>query len=88
MRLESIKERVGRDRPKSILLCRAYGISVLVSIALTIILFTAYPEASETALGVTIICWYGFGIPIWTVWKIILFIKSKSKNHYLYIKDV
>ena len=85
-RYELLKVKINQDKPKALLYNMIYGISVILAIIITMIMGTM--GIVENVFFFIVAMWYGIGIPVWIIWKIVLIIKSKGKNYYLYIKDI
>ena len=88
LRYDALKEKAEMEEPKEILICKLYGITVLLTFVGFVVSGIINPEISETALGIGTVIWAGFGVFIWPIWKIVLLVKSKRKNYYLNIKHI
>ena len=88
-RLDALKMKAHQNRPKAILYNYIYGLSVILSIIITLIMGVSglYTGSWENVM-VIVVSWYAIGIPVWIVWKIVLVIKSHSPDYYLNIKDI
>lgn len=77
-RYELLKDKVTREVPLNEKINGLYGITVLITFVFTMIL-TMTVEGEFPLLGKISILWSGFGVWIWPIWKIVLFIRSKGK---------
>lgn len=85
-RYDLLKVKIHQEKPKTNFYNFIYGISVILAIVITMIMGTM--GSVENAFFFIIVLWYGIGIPVWIIWKILLIIKSRGKKYYLYIKDI
>lgn len=85
-RMELLKIKVTQDKPKSILYNWIYAVTIICAIIITI-LMGSYNKM-DNWFFVVVVLWYGIGIPVWVVWKIILLFKKKSSNYYLNINKI
>ena len=86
-RYELLKTKVTRAIPISEKLSRIYGVTVLITFVVSMVMFSII-EGEVPLVGQIFIIWASFGIWIWPIWKIILFVKSKSKNYYKNLKNI
>lgn len=86
-RLRKLKNKVSIEPPKSNIYCTYYGISVIISIVLAT-MFDSLLMVNLKPLGIGIACWAGFGMWIWPIWRIVIAVRNRSKESYLYIKDI
>lgn len=82
-RYDALKAKSEQEKPKSIIINWIYGITVLIAMILAVAL-----SVENGAIYYVAMVWAGFGIYIWIIWKIVLFVKSKSKKYYLNIKHI
>lgn len=88
-RLNLLSVKVNQKKPRAILYNWIYGGTVALSVVITSILGTVTSiEGVWESIIVLLALWYGVGIPVWAIWKIILIVQSKSKNYYLNIKKI
>lgn len=89
-RCDMLKEKVSKKIPYSETLNKIYGITIIISVIINIIGIMV-EENTGILLGDMFIVpalWLFCGLYIWPIWKIILFIKSKSATYYKNIKDI
>lgn len=86
-RYDLLSAKVNTVPPKSELICKIYGYTVLVMFVVCMIDAMIATDEMST-IGLISILWAGFGCWIWPIWKIVQVIKSKSANHYKNIKKV
>lgn len=82
-RYDALKAKSEQEKPKSIIINWIYGITVLIAMIPAVTL-----SVENGAVYYAAMVWAGFGIYIWAIWKIVLFVKSKSKKYYLNIKHI
>lgn len=82
-RYEALKAKSEQEKPKSIIINWIYGITVLIAFIPAVTL-----SVENGAVYYIAMAWAGCGFYIWIIWKIVLFIKSKSKKYYLNIKHI
>jgi len=82
-RYDALKAKSEQEKPKSIIINWIYGITVLIAMIPAVAL-----SVENGAIYYVAMVWAGFGIYIWIIWKIVLFVKSKSKKYYLNIKHI
>lgn len=82
-RYNALKAKSEQEKPKSIIINWIYGITVLIAMILAVTL-----SVENGAIYYAAMVWAGFGIYIWVIWKIVLFVKSRSKKYYLNIKHI
>lgn len=82
-RYELLKVKVETPKPTSEKIINIYGISVLLTFMIYMIL-SEYKVSSGFLAGILIVCliWSGFGLWIWIIWKIVLSIKRKKGSYY------
>lgn len=85
-RLQSLREKANQKPTFGNLINWIYGGTVIFSIILTAIL--AGSGNTDSPFVVVAALWYGLGIPVWIVWRIILIVKTKQKSYYLNIKHI
>ncbi len=85
-RLQNLKEKANQKPTFGNLINWIFGGTIIFSIIMTVILGSS-GNADSPFIIVTGL-WYGLGIPIWIVWRIVLIIKSKQKSYYLNIKHI
>ena len=82
-RYDALKAKSEQEKPKSIIINWIYGITVLIAMIPAVTL-----SVENGAIYYAAMVWAGFGIYIWVIWKIVLFVKSRSKKYYLNIKHI
>lgn len=82
-RYDALKAKSEQEKPKSIIINWIYGITVLIAMISAVAL-----NMENGAIYYAAMVWAGFGIYIWVIWKIVLFVKSRSKKYYLNIKHI
>lgn len=82
-RYDALKAKAEQEKPKSIIINWIYGITVLIAMIPAVAL-----NVENGAVYYVAMVWAGFGIYIWVIWKIVLFVKSRSKKYYLNIKHI
>lgn len=88
-RLEMLKIKIDQEKPKNIMYNRIYGWTVVLSFFMVMLISSLVPNSDLSIfLNIILSLWFCIGIPVWIVWKIVLIIKSKSKDYYLNIKDI
>lgn len=85
-RLELLKIKVSQDKPKSIMINWIYGGTVLLSAIIVTVIESM--SQMDSPLIYILLCWYGFGVPIWIIWKIVLTVKKHQKSYYLNIDKI
>lgn len=86
-RYELLKEKILRKVPLSEIINCIYGITVLFAFIIVII-GSVLKDVSTSIFLMVSAGWAGFGIWIWTIWKVVLLIKSMGKNYYKNIKNI
>lgn len=84
-RYELLEEKVSRRKPLTETLNRIYGITVLITFFIAVIMSI---NEDDSILQWISFFWAGFGVWIWPIWKIVLVVKSKNENYYKNIKDI
>lgn len=88
-RLNLLSVKVNQKKPKSIMYNWIYGGTIILALLFTMIIGTiSKVDGVWEIIIVFLALWYGIGIPVWIVWKIILAVKSKSKDYYLNLKNI
>lgn len=82
-----LKNKVTKEIPLNEKIHSIYGITVLISLIVNVILLMSI-EGEAPLIGKICIIWCGFGVWVWPIWKIVLFIKSKGKDYYKNIKNI
>lgn len=85
-RYDLLLAKVSEKTPISEKIRIYYGITVLLTFVLAVVLLMLEPAASSF----TVICgvWSGFGVWICAIWKIVQVIRSRNKNYYKNIKYI
>lgn len=85
-RYDLLLAKVSEKTPISEKIRISYGITVLLTFVLAVVLLMLEPAASSF----TVICgvWSGFGVWICAIWKIVQVIRSRNKNYYKNIKYI
>lgn len=85
-RYDLLLAKVSEKTPISEKIRIYYGITVLLTFVLAVVLLMLEPVASSF----TVICgvWSGFGVWICAIWKIVQVIRSRNKNYYKNIKYI
>ena len=86
-RLDLLASKVNAVPPKSELICKIYGYTVLFTFIIGMVDGMSAAEEMST-VGLICILWAGFGFWIWPIWKLVQIIKSKSSSHYKNIKKI
>lgn len=80
-RYEVLRTKVLQKEPLSERLNLIYGITVLVTFVLGLIVEMVGMDGEITNFAWVCLIWAGFGVWIWPIWKIALHIRSRSKDY-------
>lgn len=86
-RYNLLKTKVNMEVPILEKTNKIYGVSILVTLFITIVLVMTL-DGEANFIGKFCIMWTGFGLFIWPVWKIIQIINSKRVGHYKNLKKI
>lgn len=86
VRLDQLKAKIYLPEPIGKMFIDLYESTLII--AFGILLYWLAMEKETTKFIEYVLMWFVSGIPIWIIWKFILFIKSTSKNYYLNIKSI
>lgn len=84
-RYEKLREKVNRKRPLSEVFCKLLGFVVLGSFIVFCIICM---YDSESIIGQYLCIIWMLGLPVWVVWRIVIFVKSMRKDYYKRLKDI
>lgn len=85
-RIEELRNKANQKQPHGSMANWIFGVSVILAIVVTGILGGTGNADSSFLMAVAI--WYGLGIPVWIVWRIVLVVQSRSKKFCLNIKHI
>lgn len=86
-RYKLLKQKVYTVPPKAEKYNLIYGITVLISFVIYMIGGLSGNLATNPVV-IAFAVWGSFGVWIWTIWKIVLFVKSKKKEYYKNISNI
>lgn len=85
-RVEELRRKANQKQPRGSMLNWVFGVTIILAIIITGIL--GGTGNSDSAFLIVAAIWYGLGIPVWIIWRIVLIIRSKSKKYCLNIKHI
>ena len=85
-RIKELRNKANQKQPHGSMANLIFGVTVILAIIATGIL-GGTGNADSPFLIVSAV-WYGLGIPIWIVWRIVLAVQSRSKKYCLNIKHI
>ena len=86
-RYKLLKQKIYTIPPKAEKYNFIYGITVLISFVIYMI-GALSSSLSANPVIIAFAVWASFGVWIWTIWKIVLFVKSKKKDYYKNISNI
>lgn len=87
-RYELLKGKMIQKQPLSEKANAIYGWTVFVASIAWIVIAIVEENVDTSTWFYVMFFWSFLGVIIWSVWKIVLFIKSKGKNYYKNIKKI
>lgn len=85
-RIEELRNKVNQKQPHGSMANWIFGVSVILAIVAAGILGGTGNAESQFLIVAAI--WYGLGIPVWILWRIVLVVQSRSKKFCLNIKHI
>ena len=86
-RYKLLKQKIYTVPPKAEKYNFIYGITVLISFVIYMVGGLSGNLATNPII-IAFAVWGSFGVWIWTIWKIVLFVKSKKKDYYKNISNI
>lgn len=87
-RYELLKAKIMQKQPLSEKANAIYGVSVAIALVAWILGVLMDVDVETSTWLLITFMWSGAGLVVWPIWKIILFVKSRSKDYYKNIKKI
>jgi len=87
-RLQHLRDKAEQSPSSASLVNWIFGGTIIFAFIAACIMVCISDKFMDSPFYVIDMLWFVFGLPVWIVWRIVLFIKSKLKSYYLNIKHI